>query len=90
MLYESAHGPQAWRVHGHVLRVPGGAPRGPVQTETRQPDAWLELALDRKNGRRHVISITMAGFVVALLLGVGSLVTGFFQAVVAYLARKHP
>ncbi|OAA74263.1 hypothetical protein LEL_07844 [Akanthomyces lecanii RCEF 1005] len=60
------------------------------ETETPQPDAWLDLALDRKNGRRHVMIITMAGFVVAMLPGVGSLVTGIFQAVVAYLARKHP
>lgn len=60
------------------------------ETETPQPDAWLDLALYRKNGRRHVMIITIAGFVVALLPGVGSLVTGIFQAVVAYLARKHP
>ncbi|OAR00816.1 hypothetical protein LLEC1_04838 [Akanthomyces lecanii] len=60
------------------------------ETRNPQPDGWLDRVLDRKSGRRHVMCITIAGFVVALLLGCGSLVTGIFQAVVAYLAWKYP
>ncbi|KAJ3473001.1 hypothetical protein NLG97_g10581 [Lecanicillium saksenae] len=60
------------------------------ETLNPPPDGWLDQVLERKSGKRHVMCITIAGFVVALLLGVLSLVAGVFQAVIAYLAWKNP
>ncbi|KAJ6782470.1 hypothetical protein PWT90_04834 [Aphanocladium album] len=60
------------------------------ETLNPPPDGWLDRVLERKRGKRHVMCITIAGFVVALLLGVLSLVAGVFQAVIAYLAWKNP
>ncbi|OAA63787.1 hypothetical protein ISF_04496 [Cordyceps fumosorosea ARSEF 2679] len=55
-----------------------------------RPDGWLDRALERRSGKRHVMCATVVGLVVALVLGVGSLAAGVFQAVVAYLAWKNP
>lgn len=55
-----------------------------------QPNGWLDKLLERKSGRRHVMLVTIGGVVIALILGVVSLIVGIFQAVVAYLAWKYP
>ncbi|TQV93213.1 hypothetical protein V2A60_010352 [Cordyceps javanica] len=60
------------------------------EMQNPQPDGWLDRLLERKSRQRHAMCVTVAGLVVALLLGVGSLAAGIFQAAVAYLAWKHP
>jgi len=50
----------------------------------------VERWLERKSRARHVMMATVAGVIIAILLGVAGLVVGVVQAWVGWMQWKHP
>ena len=60
------------------------------EIENPSPRGFLEKWLERKSGARYVMLATLAGVVIAIVLGMLGLAVGIFQAWVAYESWKHP
>ncbi|KAF9881804.1 hypothetical protein CkaCkLH20_00950 [Colletotrichum karsti] len=60
------------------------------ELENPKPRDTLGLWLKANSKERHVMLATLVGVMIAIILGILSLVVGIFQAWVAYEAWKHP
>ncbi|KAI1468823.1 uncharacterized protein F4812DRAFT_424828 [Daldinia caldariorum] len=59
-----------------------------IQTPT--PRGYLERWMERKSGSRYVMMATLAGVLIAIMLGVLSLAVSIFQAWVGWQQWQHP
>lgn len=60
------------------------------ELEDPSPRWILEKWLQRKSSARYVMTATLVGVIIAIVLGILGLAVGIFQARVAYEAWKHP
>ncbi|KAK5989221.1 hypothetical protein PT974_10723 [Cladobotryum mycophilum] len=60
------------------------------EIENPKPRGLLDKWLEQRSKARHVMLATLAGVVIAILLGILGLIVGIFQACVSYQAWKHP
>ncbi|KAJ4387900.1 hypothetical protein N0V93_008503 [Gnomoniopsis smithogilvyi] len=60
------------------------------EVENPKARGFLEQWMERKSGARYVMMATLAGVVVAVVLGFLGLVVGIFQAWVGYQQWRHP
>ncbi|KAF7562348.1 hypothetical protein G7046_g1795 [Stylonectria norvegica] len=60
------------------------------EIENPKPRGPLEIWMEQRSKSRHVMMATLAGVVIAIMLGIMGLIVGIFQAWVSYQAWKHP
>ncbi|KAJ5885186.1 hypothetical protein N7495_009696 [Penicillium taxi] len=60
------------------------------EVENPSPRGFMEKWFERKSGARYVMMATFIGVIIAVILGILSLIVGIFQAWVAYEAWKNP
>jgi hypothetical protein len=60
------------------------------ELESPTPRGFLEEWMERKSGARYVMMATLAGVLIAILLGILSLAVSIFQAWVSWQQWKHP
>lgn len=60
------------------------------EIENPKPRGFLELWMERKSGARYVMMATLAGVMIAVVLGLLGLAVSIFQAWVGYQQWKHP
>lgn len=60
------------------------------EIENPKPRGLLEQWIERKSGARYIMMATLAGVVIAVVLGLLGLAIGIFQAWVGYQQWKHP
>lgn len=60
------------------------------EIENPTPRGLLEKWMERKSGARYVMMATLAGVMIAVVLGLLGLVVSIFQAWVGYQQWKHP
>lgn len=60
------------------------------EIENPKPRGLLEKWMERKSGARYVMMATLAGVMIAVVLGLLGLVVSIFQAWVGYQQWKHP
>lgn len=60
------------------------------ELEHPQPKSWMERWLERKSGARHVMMVTLAGVLIAVVLGFMSLAVTIYQTWISYQQWKHP
>lgn len=60
------------------------------QMEAPTPKGFLERWMERRSGARYVMMATLAGVVLAVVLGALSLAVSVFQAWVGYQQWQHP
>lgn len=60
------------------------------EIENPKPRGFLAKWMERKSGARYVMMATLAGVVIAVVLGLFGLGVSIFQAWVGYQQWKHP
>lgn len=60
------------------------------EIENPKPRGLLEQWMERKSGARYVMMATLAGVMIAVVLGLLGLAVSIFQAWVGYQQWKHP
>lgn len=60
------------------------------EVQNPRPHGRVEKWLQRRSGARHVMLATLAGVLIAVLLGVAALAVSIYQAWIGYQAWKHP
>jgi hypothetical protein len=60
------------------------------ELENPRPRSWFERLIERKTGDRYVMIATLAGVLVAILLGVAAMVVSCVQTWIAYQAWRYP
>jgi hypothetical protein len=60
------------------------------EIENPKPRGLLEQSMERKSGARYVMMATLAGIMIAVVLGLLGLAVSIFQAWVGYQQWKHP
>lgn len=60
------------------------------EIENPKPRGFLEQWMERKSGARYVMMATLAGVMIAVVLGLLGLAVSIFQAWVGYQQWKHP
>lgn len=60
------------------------------ESEDPTPRGVIDVWLKRRSGARHVMLATIAGVIIAIVLGVLSLAVAIFQAWIAYEQWKTP
>lgn len=60
------------------------------EIENPKPRGLLEEWMERRSGARYVMMATLAGVMIAVILGLLGLVVSIFQAWVSYQQWKHP
>jgi hypothetical protein len=60
------------------------------EIENPKPRGFLGQCMERKSGARHVMMATLAGVMIAVILGLLGLGVSIFQAWVGYQQWKHP
>ncbi|KAI0458938.1 hypothetical protein F5B21DRAFT_372569 [Xylaria acuta] len=60
------------------------------ELENPTPRGFVETWMERKSGARYVMMATLAGVLIAILLGIASLVVSIVQTWIAWQQWKHP
>lgn len=60
------------------------------ELENPHPQGWLESVCERRSANRYILLVTMIGVILAVLLGVASLIVSVYQTWIAYHAWQHP
>jgi hypothetical protein len=58
--------------------------------ENPKPRGWVEKWIQRKSSARYVMMATLAGVLIAIILGIASLGVSSYQAWIAYQQWQHP
>lgn len=60
------------------------------EIENPKPRGFVQTWLDQRSRSRHVMLATLAGLLIAVLLGFLGLVVAMLQTWISYQAWKHP
>jgi len=60
------------------------------EIENPKPRSFVDKWLEQRSKARHVMFATLAGVIIAILLGLLGLAVSIFQAWVSYKAWKYP
>lgn len=61
-----------------------------TELENPRPRGWLERQIERRTANRYMMMATLAGVILAVLLGVMALAVSCYQTWIAYQAWQHP
>lgn len=60
------------------------------ELEHPRPRGWLQICVERRSGARYTMMATLAGVLLALVLGMAGLAVSAYQAWVGYQQWQHP